>query len=43
MPEEKNKQPIEVVNITSPALNSKLGRYFIGKTGLLNFGSGYYA
>lgn len=43
MPKEKNKQPIEVVNITSPALNSELGRYFIGKTGLLNFGNGYYA
>jgi len=43
MPEETNKQPIEVVNITSPAFNSKLGRYFIGKTGLLNFGNGYYA
>lgn len=42
MPEE-NKQPIEVVNITSPALNSKRGKYFIGKTGLLNFGGGYYA
>lgn len=43
MPEETNKQPIEVVNITSPAFNSKLGRYFIAKTGLLNFGSEYYA
>lgn len=43
MPDEMNKQPIEVVNITSPALNSRLGRYFIGKTGLLNFGGGYYA
>jgi hypothetical protein len=43
MPEETNKQPTEVVNITSPALNSKLGRYFIGKTELLNFGGGYYA
>lgn len=43
MPEEMNKQPIEVVNVTSPGLNSKLGRYFIGKTGLLNFGGEYYA
>jgi hypothetical protein len=42
MPEE-NKQPIEVVNITSPVLNSKRGKYFIGKTGLLNFDGGYYA
>lgn len=43
MPEETNKQPIQVVNITSPALNSRLGRYFIGQTGLLNFGNGYNA
>lgn len=43
MREEMSKQPIEVVNITSPALNSRLGRYFIGQTGLLNFGSGYNA
>lgn len=43
MPEETNKLPMEVVDITSAGLNSKLGRYFIGKTGLLNFGSGYYA
>lgn len=43
MPKEMSKQPIEVVNITSPALNSRLGKYFIGQTGLLNFGSGYNA
>ncbi|WP_423408885.1 DUF6143 family protein [Heyndrickxia sp. MSNUG] len=43
MPNEIDKQPIEVVNITSPALNSRRGKYFIGKTGLLNFGGGYYA
>jgi hypothetical protein len=43
MEKEPSKQPIEVVNITSPALNSRLGRYFIGQTGLLNFGSGYNA
>lgn len=43
MPNKINKHPIELVNITSPTLNSKLGRYFIGKTGLLNFGGGYYA
>ena len=43
MPEEMSKQPIEVVNITSPALNSRLGRYFIVQTGLLNFGNGYNA
>ncbi|HOJ10129.1 MAG TPA: DUF6143 family protein [Clostridiales bacterium] len=43
MPKEMSKQLIEVVNITSPALNSRLGRYFIGQTGLLNFGNGYNA
>jgi hypothetical protein len=43
MPEKVSKQPIEVVNITSPALNSRLGRYFIAQTGLLNFGNGYNA
>jgi hypothetical protein len=43
MPEETDKQLMEIVNIASPALNSRLGRYFIGKTDLLNFGSGYYA
>jgi hypothetical protein len=43
MPKERNNQPIEVVNITSPALNSRLGRYFIGQTSPLNFGSEYNA
>ena len=43
MPGEINKQPIQVVNITSPALNSRLGRYFIAQSELLNFGSGYSA
>jgi hypothetical protein len=43
MPSKSNEQPIEVVNITSPALNSRRGKYFIGQTGLLNFGGGYYA
>jgi hypothetical protein len=43
MPKESNKQPSEVVNITSPALNSRRGKYFIGQTGLLNYGGGYYA
>lgn len=32
-------EPIEVVDITSPAMNSMLGRYFIGQTGLLNLGN----
>ncbi|MEW8971600.1 DUF6143 family protein [Mesobacillus jeotgali] len=43
MPNEMDKQTLEVVNVTSPALNSRRGKYFIGKTGLLNFGGGYYA
>jgi hypothetical protein len=43
MPNEMDKQTMEVVNVTSPALNSRRGKYFIGKTGLLNFGGGYYA
>lgn len=34
-----NKRPAEVVDITSPAYNSMLGRYFIGQTGMLNFGN----
>lgn len=43
MPKKMSKQPTEVVNITSPALNSRLGRYFIGQTELLNFGGRYNA
>lgn len=41
--EKKSKQPIEVVDITTPAMNSMLGRYFIGQTGILNFGNKYGA
>lgn len=41
--ERKFQMPPEVVDITSPAMNSKLGRYFIGQTGELNFGNGYDA
>lgn len=37
--EKKSKQPIEVVDITSPAMNSM----FIGQTGTLNFGNKYDA
>lgn len=37
------KIPIEVVDITSPAMNSMLGRYFIGQTGILNLGNKYSA
>lgn len=41
--EKKSQHPIEVVDITSPAMNSMLGRYFIGQTGTLNFGNKYDA
>ena len=37
--DKRAKQPVEVVDITSPALNSMLGRYFIGQTDMLNFGN----
>jgi hypothetical protein len=40
MIEKYRNMPVEVVDVTSPALNSKLGRYFIGQTELLNFGNG---
>ncbi|MDD4688641.1 MAG: DUF6143 family protein [Eubacteriales bacterium] len=39
MTERNRKMPIEVVDITTPALNSMLGRYFIGQTEMLNFGN----
>lgn len=39
MTERNRNMPIEVVDITTPALNSMLGRYFIGQTELLNFGN----
>jgi hypothetical protein len=41
--ERPKRIPPEVVDITSPAMNSKLGRYFIGQTGMLNFGNNYDA
>ncbi|MCX7746391.1 MAG: DUF6143 family protein [Clostridia bacterium] len=37
--EKKSKHPVEVVDITSPAMNSMLGRYFIGQTGMLYLGN----
>lgn len=43
MPKKVKERPIEVVDITSPAMNSMLGRYFIGQTGKLNFGNKYNA
>ena len=43
MPKKKKERPIEVVDITSPAWNSMMGRYFIGQTGILSFGNRYSA
>ena len=43
MPKRMKERPIEVVDITSPAMNSMLGRYFIGQTGMLNLRNGYSA
>jgi len=39
MPKKLKERPALVVDITSPAMNSMLGRYFIGQTGILNFGN----
>lgn len=39
MPERRIGLPAEVVDLTSPGWNSRLGRYFIGQTGVLNFGN----
>lgn len=41
--EKAKKPPARVVDITSPAMNSMLGRYFIGQTGMLSFGNNYDA
>jgi hypothetical protein len=35
--------PTEVVDLTSPGWNSRLGRYFIGQTGELNLGNQFDA
>lgn len=43
MSKRTEKQPVEVVDITTPAMNSMLGRYFIGQTGVLNFGGRHNA
>ncbi len=43
MTERIRNMPMEVVDITTPAFNSMLGRYFIGQTELLNFGNGWDA
>jgi len=39
MPEKRIELPAEVVDLTSPGWNSRLGRYFIGQTGELHFGN----
>lgn len=38
MSKKIKERPIEVVGITSPAMNSMMERYFIGQTGMLNLG-----
>lgn len=43
MHQKMKEQPVEVVDITSPAFNSMLGRYFIGQTGELDFVNNYNA
>ena len=43
MAKKINNRPIEVVDITSPAMNSMLGRYFIAQTGMLHFGDKFTA
>lgn len=43
MSKKMKARPIEVVDITNPAINSMLGKYFIGQTGILNFGNEYNA
>jgi len=39
MPEIRIESPAEVVDLTSPGWNSRVGRYFIGQTGVLNLGN----
>ncbi len=43
MMDRRNELPAEVVDLTSPGWNARLGRYFIGQTGELHFGSGLSA
>lgn len=40
---ERRGLPVEVVDITSPGWNARLGKYFIGQTGELHFGNGLSA
>ncbi len=43
MLERRNELPAEVVDLTSPGWNARLGRYFIGQTKELHFGCGLNA
>lgn len=40
MSKEMGSKLTPMVSITAPAFNSRLGRYFIGQTGLMDFGNG---
>lgn len=43
MPERRIEPPVEVVDLTSPGWNARLGRYFIGQTGILHLGDHFKA
>lgn len=43
MMERGNELPVEVVDLTSPGWNARMGRYFIGQTEELHFGNGLSA
>lgn len=40
---EKERQPIEVVELTDAVYQSYLGRYFLGRTNIMMFDEGHYA
>lgn len=40
---DRRELPVEVVDLTSPGWNARLGRYFIGQTEELHFGNGLSA
>jgi hypothetical protein len=43
MPDRRIGIPEQIVDLTSPGWNARLGRYFIGQTGELHFGNQYSA
>lgn len=43
MMDRRGELPVEVVDLTSPGWNARLGRYFIGQTEELYFGNGFCA